>query len=172
MQLDGYKVLVDDVFVSQPLLEADGHFTSHSHCIDAVLHGDNAHEGNIFRHNARQPDALDQFKRAATETFGQEGCTRLLDLYALSDHLTPTELEHRLHQFPEDVRFYLPSNELQRAWPSSAFYHLSAVSPFSTSPWPGQSFHTLDLLYVSTSGQLLRIMAQTNRYLAILMITY
>jgi hypothetical protein len=147
-QSDGYPVFLDDVFVAPPLVACDGTFMAHHHCIDAVLHGDNAHEGNVFRHTARKPNALALLKQVASEILGNEGCARLIDLYELSDDLDEEGLAWRLHQFPEDVRFYLHSNELQRVWPDSAFYHLSAPSPFNTSAWIGETFHTLDLLYV------------------------
>jgi hypothetical protein len=126
-----------------------GLFSDCHHNLSAILHGDNAHEGNCFRLSAQQPDALIRLRQVATEILGDEGCASLFRLYGLSDCLGRDELAWRLHQFPEDVRFYLHSDELQRAWPDSAFYHLSAPSPFSTSAWPNESFHTLDLLYVS-----------------------
>lgn len=142
---------LDNIFVAGPLISGEGLFEAHPHCIDAILHGDNAHEGNVFRDVAKRPGALDRLQQAATKLLGIEGCAKIQDLYGLSPDLSHRDLSWRLHQFPEDVRFYLHANELQRAWPSSAFYHLSATSPFSTSPWPEESFHTLDLLYVRQS---------------------
>jgi len=151
VQLDGYAVLLDDFFVAQPLISENGLFEKHRPGIDAVLHGDNAHEGNFFRLAAQRPDALNELRQTATLMIGAVDCANLFEMYELSDDLSQEELAWRLHQFPEDVRFYLHSDELQRAWPDSAFYHLSAPSPFSTSAWPGESFHTLDLFYVSTT---------------------
>jgi len=159
IQLDGYAVLLDDFLVAPPLISKTGLFETHPTGIDAVLHGDNAHEGNFFRLAAQQPDALNELRRTATLLLGSEDCAKLFEIYELSDDLDRQELAWRLHQFPEDVRFYLHSDELQRAWPDSAFYHLSAPSPFTTSAWPKESFHTLDLLYVST----LRRVVMTKR---------
>lgn len=146
---------IDDHFVSPPYISPSGDFLAHSPPVESVLHGDNADEGNIFREAARRPGALDELKIAAQSILGKEGCETLLQLYQLDRQaeLTQEERAERLYRIPEDARFYLPSAELQRVWPKSAFYHLTAKSPFA-SRCEGDSFHTLDLLYVSgsTSG--------------------
>jgi hypothetical protein len=146
---------MDDHFMPAPYISPSGDFLPHSPPVEAVLHGDNADEGNIFREAASRPGALDDLRTAADSILGKEGCKTLLQLYSLDGpgELTQEEKAERLYRFPEDARFYLPSAELQRVWPKSAFYHLTAKSPFA-SRCEGDSFHTLDLLYVSgsTSG--------------------
>lgn len=118
------------------------------------MHGDNADEGNIFREAASRPGVLDDLHRTAVAILGDHGGLELLKLYGLDEEqvqrITPQERDWRIHRFPEDARFYLPSAELQRVWPNAAFYHFGAKSPFGSSRFPDDSFHTLELLYVST----------------------
>jgi hypothetical protein len=148
-------VYIDGDFVSPPFFSPDGSFLDHQpRVIDAVMHGDNADEGNIFRIPAARRGALDDLKSVATKTLGESGAEELLDIYRLKDALIegihPGELSSRLHRLPEDARFYIPSDELLRVWPNAAFYHLTAKSPFkTTSRWPDDCYHTQDLLYVS-----------------------
>jgi hypothetical protein len=154
-QMDGYGVMCDGVFVSSPLIGARGEFLPFAPTsLDAIMHGDNADEGNIFRSTARSTTTMCDLVRAATEVIGEKGCAELLIAYGLEEWARLDELERarRLCRFPEDARFYLPSDELQRAWPESSFYHLVAKSPCQGSLYPGDSFHTLDLLYVSLSS--------------------
>jgi hypothetical protein len=143
-------VYIDNHFVSPAFVSPSGDFLPHPPPVEAVLHGDNADEGNIFREAANRPGALDDLRNAAKSILGKEGCETLLQLYQLdrAGGLTEEERAERLYRVPEDARFYLPSAELQRVWPKSAFYHLTAKSPFA-SRCEGDSFHTLDLLYVS-----------------------
>jgi hypothetical protein len=117
------------------------------------MHGDNGDEGNIFREPAGRPGALEELRTTTTEILGEANCSEFLKLYGLdqAEDLTDEERSWRLHRIPEDARFYLPSAELQRVWPEAAFYHLEAKSPFTTSRYASDSYHTLDLLYVSTN---------------------
>jgi len=154
-QMDGYGVFTDDYFVSPPFFSPNGAFLDYQPTVvDAVMHGDNADEGNIFRDAAARPGAFEDLKRVAKELMGEQGLNELLHIYGLNDEdvqrIDKPELACRLHRIPEDARFYLPSDELLRVWPKAAFYHLTARSPFrKTSVWPNDSYHTLDLLYVS-----------------------
>ncbi len=150
--MDGYGVFLDDFFVSSPLSGPRGDFPAVTPLtVNAVMHGDNADEGNIFRDTAKNGNAMNDLVNVATEVLGEEGCNRLIAGYDLRDwvDLDVDERAHRLYRFPEDARFYLPSDELVAAWPGSAFYHLTARSPCQGSLFPHDSFHTLDLLYVS-----------------------
>lgn len=119
------------------------------------MHGDNGDEGNIFRQASSLPAAMNDLKRTALQLLGPQPCAELLEVYGLgqSDLLSPDERSFRLHRFPEDARFYLPAAELYRVWPQAAFYHLSAKSPFASSRYANDSYHTLDLLYVSCCRQ-------------------
>ena len=114
------------------------------------MNGDNADEGNIFRGAAAAPGVLDQLRAVAQEVMGEEGRDDLLDIYGLTDidTLDRAETTERLTALAEDARFYLPSEEVSRVWPKAAFYHLTPKSPFWTSRFPGECFHTQDLLYV------------------------
>ena len=147
-------MFTDDDFVSPPFFSSDGSFLEHQPTIiDAIMHGDNADEGNIFRNAAAQPGAFERLKEVAKAVLGAQGLAELLDIYAMNDEdvlgMDTAQLAVRLYRIPEDARFYLPSDELVRVWPKAAFYHLTAKSPFrASSLWPNDSFHTLDLLYV------------------------
>lgn len=149
-QVNGFGVFVDNHFVSPPLFGPDGEFYLHDIPVEAVMHGDNGDEGNIFREPAARPGALEDLRKTATAILGKENCQTFLRLYGLdkAEELSDKERDWRLHRIPEDARFYLPSAELQRVWPKAAFYHLSAKSPFTTSRYASDSYHTLDLLYV------------------------
>ena len=113
------------------------------------MHGDNADEGNIFRQDACVPSIMENVVKVATSALGAEGTKELLNTYGLDDDgLDQKQVGYRLHRFPEDARFYLPSDGVVSVWPKAAFYHLDVKSPLSSSLWPGDCFHTLDLLYV------------------------
>ncbi len=114
------------------------------------MHGDNGDEGNIFRQTALPATAANSLEETATAVLGKAGKDRLLAAYGLDTwrDLDDATRADRLHRFPEDARFYLPSDVLQDAWPQAAFYHLAAKSPCQASLYPGDSFHTLDLLYL------------------------
>ena len=153
--MDGYGVYSDGDFVSEPFLSARGDFLpSEPTVIDAVMHGDNADEGNIFRDAAASEGALDRLSTIARDILGEQAARELLDIYGLSDtaSLDPSEVAWRLHRFPEDARFYLPSDKLIWVWPRAAFYHLDAKSPFASALWPKDCYHTHDLLYVNRFG--------------------
>jgi hypothetical protein len=153
--MDGYGVFLDDLFVSSPLAGPRGDFrpVKASTSIDALMHGDNADEGNIFRETAKKETTMSDLEAAATQVLGEEGYQRLMAAYGLQDwkNLDVDQRIHRLNRFPEDARFYLPSDELVATWPRGAFYHLTAKSPCQGSLYPDDSFHTLDLLYVSVA---------------------
>jgi hypothetical protein len=115
------------------------------------MHGDNADEGNIFRGIAAAPGTMDLLRSTATDIMGQAGREEILDIYGLlePEAVSKEENEAGLTALAEDARFYVPSDNLARVWPRAAFYHLTVKSPFWTSPFPDDCFHTLDLLYVS-----------------------
>jgi carboxylesterase type B len=143
----------DEVFTSGPLFSSDGDFLDYSpKTVSAIMHGDNADEGNIFREDARMPSKMSELERTAVDGLGQTGADTLLELYGLdpgSLHgVNPKEKAHRLHRFPEDARFYLLSERLNNIWPASAFYHLAAKSPFRYSRYPNDAFHELDNLFL------------------------
>lgn len=158
VQISGYGVFSDDVFVSEPIFGLDGRFLSQAPSLDAVMHGDNADEGNIFREAAGETSAMLALENIGESVLGRERLATVLNLYGLSEwrSLDAAERGERLCRFPEDARFYLPTDELQLAWPGSALYHFTAKSPFATSAFPGDSFHTLELLHVRSVAHQLR----------------
>jgi hypothetical protein len=129
-----------------------GEFLHHQPSLDAVMHGDNANEGNFFRSVSSEIRTSENMERIGAAVLGAQGLSNLLELYGLSDwrSLDDNQRAERFNAFPEDARFFLPTDELQAAWPKSALYHFTATSPFKTSAFPDDSFHTLELLHVST----------------------
>lgn len=153
MKTGGYAVYQDDLFASSPMFNPQGEFLDYSpRTVGAIMHGDNADEGNIFREDSRSPGKLDELSQAASEIRGEESARGLLKLYGLDEASLGTlgkkEVAQRIHRFPEDARFYLLSDRLRTVWPGAAVYHLTAKSPFKASRFPDDSYHELDNLYV------------------------
>jgi len=147
----GYGVYCDDTFVSPHCFGTAGNFLEYEpKTVEAVMHGDNADEGNIFRGLASGSGVLEQLRSVAERVMKKQGCDELLDIYGLSNpaQLSKEEITARLTAIPEDARFFFLSEELARVWPKAAFYHLTPKSPFFTSRFPDECFHTQDLLYV------------------------